>query len=47
MPAKLFDEWFPANKLVKLGLRLTNISRDELIAGLAYHGPTELSAAAT
>ncbi|WP_031722718.1 peptidase, partial [Mycobacterium tuberculosis] len=39
MPAKLFDEWFPANKLVKLGLRLTNISRDELIAGLAYHGP--------
>lgn len=34
-----FDEWFPANKLVKLGLRLTNISRDELIAGLAYHGP--------
>jgi pimeloyl-ACP methyl ester carboxylesterase len=38
-PATMFDEWFPANKLVGLGLRLSNISRDELIAGLSYHCP--------
>jgi pimeloyl-ACP methyl ester carboxylesterase len=38
-PAKMFGEWFPANKLVGLGLRLANISRDELTAGLAYHCP--------
>jgi hypothetical protein len=38
-PAKMFDEWFPANKLVRLGLRVTNISRDELAAGLSYHCP--------
>jgi pimeloyl-ACP methyl ester carboxylesterase len=38
-PAKMFDQWFPANKLVGLGLRLTNISRDELTAGLSYHCP--------
>jgi pimeloyl-ACP methyl ester carboxylesterase len=38
-PSTLFDEWFPANKLVGLGLRLSNISRDELAAGLAYHCP--------
>jgi pimeloyl-ACP methyl ester carboxylesterase len=38
-PAKMFDEWFPANKLVGLGLRLSNISRDELAAGLSYHCP--------
>jgi pimeloyl-ACP methyl ester carboxylesterase len=38
-PATLFDEWFPANKLVGLGLRLSNISHDELAAGLAYHCP--------
>ncbi|WP_186245526.1 alpha/beta hydrolase family protein [Mycobacterium simulans] len=38
-PAKLFDEWFPANKLVRLGLRLSNISRDELEGGLSYHSP--------
>ena len=35
----MFDEWFPANKLVRLGLQLTNISRDELTAGLSYHCP--------
>ncbi|HSS25314.1 MAG TPA: alpha/beta fold hydrolase [Mycobacterium sp.] len=38
-PATMFDEWFPANKLVRLGLRLSNISRDELTAGLSYHCP--------
>jgi len=39
MPAKLFEEWFPASKLVGLGLRLSGISRAELAAGLSYHGP--------
>ncbi len=38
-PATMFDTWFPANKLVGLGLRLSNISRDELTAGLSYHCP--------
>jgi pimeloyl-ACP methyl ester carboxylesterase len=38
-PATMFDEWFPANKLIRLGLRLSNISRDELAAGLSYHCP--------
>ncbi|MGA8254127.1 MAG: alpha/beta fold hydrolase [Mycobacterium sp.] len=38
-PAKLFDEWFPANALVGLGLRLANINRDELNAGMSYHCP--------
>ena len=38
-PSTLFDEWFPANKLVGLGLRLSDISRDDLAAGLAYHCP--------
>ena len=38
-PATLFDEWFPANKLVALGLRLSDISRPELTAGLSYHSP--------
>jgi dienelactone hydrolase len=36
-PAKLFGEWFPANALVKLGLRLANINRDEFNAGISYH----------
>jgi pimeloyl-ACP methyl ester carboxylesterase len=38
-PATSFDEWFPANKLVRLGLRLSDISHDALAAGLAYHCP--------
>ena len=38
-PSTMFDEWFPANKLIRLGLRLSNISRDELTAGLSYHCP--------
>jgi Prolyl oligopeptidase family len=38
-PATMFEDWFPANKLMGLGLRLSNISRDELAAGLSYHCP--------
>jgi pimeloyl-ACP methyl ester carboxylesterase len=38
-PATMFDEWFPANKLMGLGLRLAKISHDELVAGLSYHSP--------
>jgi pimeloyl-ACP methyl ester carboxylesterase len=38
-PATMFDEWFPANKFVGLGLRLSKIGRDELGAGMAYHSP--------
>jgi hypothetical protein len=38
-PATMFDEWFPANKLIGLGLRLSNIGREELAAGLSYHCP--------
>jgi dienelactone hydrolase len=38
-PATMFDEWFPANKLVRMGLRLSHISPDELRAGLLYHCP--------
>jgi pimeloyl-ACP methyl ester carboxylesterase len=36
-PATMFDEWFPANKMIQLGFQLYNISRDELDAGLSYH----------
>ncbi|BBX98596.1 alpha/beta hydrolase family protein [Mycobacterium lacus] len=42
-PIKLFDEWFPANKLIRLGLRLSHISREELVAGLSYHSPLNYS----
>jgi hypothetical protein len=38
-PAKLFQEWFPANTMVRLGLRLTNINSGELNAGMSYHCP--------
>jgi pimeloyl-ACP methyl ester carboxylesterase len=38
-PSTLFDEWFPANKLVRLGMRLSDISCAQLTAGLAYHCP--------
>jgi hypothetical protein len=38
-PAKLFRDWFPANQLVRLGLRLSSISHDDFDAGLAYHCP--------
>ena len=38
-PKTMFDQWFPANKLLDLGLRLSGISPDELVAGLSYHCP--------
>ncbi|OBA63774.1 peptidase [Mycobacterium sp. 1100029.7] len=38
-PSTMFDQWFPANKLVGLGLQLSDISREDLKAGLAYHCP--------
>lgn len=38
-PVTMFDQWFPANKLVGLGLALSSINRDDLNAGLAYHCP--------
>ncbi|EUA91576.1 hypothetical protein I551_1977 [Mycobacterium ulcerans str. Harvey] len=38
-PAELFEQWFPASKLVRLGLCLSSISRGELDAGLAFHSP--------
>ena len=38
-PATMLDDWFPANKLMGLGLRMSKISRDELKAGLSYHSP--------
>jgi pimeloyl-ACP methyl ester carboxylesterase len=38
-PIAMFDDWFPASKLVALGLRMTDIGRDELAAALSYHCP--------
>jgi pimeloyl-ACP methyl ester carboxylesterase len=38
-PSTMFDQWFPANTLVGLGLQLSDISREDLNAGLAYHCP--------
>ncbi|QNI05345.1 alpha/beta fold hydrolase [Mycobacterium kubicae] len=38
-PTTMFDEWFPTNKLIKLGLRMSGISREEMVAGLSYHSP--------
>jgi pimeloyl-ACP methyl ester carboxylesterase len=38
-PESTIDEWFPANKLVALGRRLSHISRDESAAASAYHSP--------
>ncbi|KLO27971.1 alpha/beta hydrolase family protein [Mycobacterium haemophilum] len=35
----MLDEWFPANVPLRLGLWLSKISRDELVAGLSYHCP--------
>jgi len=35
----LFETWFPANKLVGLGLRLSHISHDEMAAALSVHSP--------
>jgi alpha/beta hydrolase fold len=39
VPARMLREWFPANKLVGLGLRLSGIGEQELDDGLAYHCP--------
>ncbi|WP_421842672.1 alpha/beta hydrolase family protein [Mycobacterium sp.] len=38
-PAATFSEWFPANKIFRMGRRLSKISDEELAAGLSYHGP--------
>lgn len=38
-PITMFDDWFPASKLVELGLRSSDIRRDELAAALSYHCP--------
>jgi dienelactone hydrolase len=38
-PATMFETWFPASKLVELGLRLSHIDGDELTAGLSFHCP--------
>jgi hypothetical protein len=35
----MFDDWFPASKLVALGMRMSEIRRDELTAALSYHCP--------
>ncbi|QUR66043.1 alpha/beta hydrolase family protein [Mycobacterium spongiae] len=37
--ATMFDQWFPASKLVELGLWLSRINRQDLADGLAYHCP--------
>jgi pimeloyl-ACP methyl ester carboxylesterase len=34
-----FDDWFPANKLVTLGRRISQISREESLAAGTYHSP--------
>lgn len=38
-PATMLETWFPANKIIGLGLRLSGIDGGELTAGLAYHCP--------
>jgi pimeloyl-ACP methyl ester carboxylesterase len=38
-PSSVFDDWFPANMLVALGLRASDISREDLAAALSYHCP--------
>ena len=38
-PESVFDEWLPANKLVDLGRAFGGMSREEFVAGLAYHCP--------
>jgi pimeloyl-ACP methyl ester carboxylesterase len=38
-PESAFDEWFPANVLVKLGNRVTNADRVLSTAASAYHSP--------
>jgi pimeloyl-ACP methyl ester carboxylesterase len=38
-PESAFDDWFPANKLVGLGRRVSGISAAESAAASAYHSP--------
>jgi pimeloyl-ACP methyl ester carboxylesterase len=38
-PDASIDEWFPANKLVALGDRITHMDREESAAASAYHSP--------
>lgn len=38
-PDAAFDDWFPANLLVKLGNRMTRADRDLTTAASAYHSP--------
>ena len=38
-PDAAFDDWFPANLLVKLGNRMTRADRDRTTAASAYHSP--------
>jgi pimeloyl-ACP methyl ester carboxylesterase len=38
-PEAAFDDWFPANKLVALGNRITGTDREESAAAAAYHSP--------
>lgn len=38
-PDAAFDDWFPANLLVKLGNRITRADRDLTTAASAYHSP--------
>ena len=38
-PETAFDDWFPANLLVKLGNRLTGTDRELSAAASAYHSP--------
>jgi len=38
-PATSLEEWFPANKLLRVGFWLAGVGADELTAGLSYHCP--------
>ena len=38
-PDAAFDDWFPANLLVKLGNRVTGSDRELMAAGSMYHSP--------
>jgi pimeloyl-ACP methyl ester carboxylesterase len=38
-PESAFDDWFPANKLVALGRRISDISREESFGASAFHSP--------
>ena len=38
-PEEMFDDWFPANKLVALGRRFGGMSTESSFAASAYHSP--------